>query len=53
MRLMREKVGKDVIKQKKRLKRKLEEANRLDIQIKVLEKLSEGKMTNAELKEFI
>lgn len=50
---MPEKVGKDVIKQKRRLKRKLEEANRIEIQMKVLEELAKKPMTSAELRQFI
>lgn len=50
---MSEKIGKDVIREKKRLRKKLELANQLDIQLKVLEKLAEGKMTSQELQEFV
>jgi DNA-binding PadR family transcriptional regulator len=48
-----EKVGKDVIREKKVLRKQLEIANQLDIQLKVLEKLAEGKMTSQELQKFI
>jgi len=50
---MSEKIGKDIIKQKRKLKEKLEKVNQLDIQLKVLEKLAEGKMNSRELQEFV
>lgn len=52
---MKEKIGKNVIKQKRRLKfrKELNKANQIEIQMKVLENLSEGKMTSAELRELI
>jgi DNA-binding PadR family transcriptional regulator len=49
---MTEKIGKDILG-KRRLKEKLEKANQLDIQLKVLEKLAEGKMTSQELQAFV
>ena len=35
------------------LKKRLDKANQIDIQIKALERLGETQMTNAQLREFI
>lgn len=51
---MSEKIGKDVIKQKRRLKEKLEKANQLEIQIKVIDEIKKRKKMNSrELEEFV
>jgi DNA-binding PadR family transcriptional regulator len=50
---MTEKIGKDVIKQKRRLKEKLEDANQIQIQVKALEELSKRKMNSQELQNFV
>lgn len=51
---MPEKVDSDVIKKKRsRLKKKLERANQISIQMKVLEELGKRKMTRRELREYV
>ena len=51
---MPEKIGKDVIKKRRlRFRKALDKVNQIEIQIKVLEKLSEGKMTSRQLRELI
>jgi len=42
---MTEKIGKDVIKQKRKLKEKLENANQIQFQMKTLKELGKRKMT--------
>jgi DNA-binding PadR family transcriptional regulator len=50
---MSEKIGKDVIKQKRKMIEKLEKVNQLDIQMRVLEELSKKRMNSKELQEFV
>ena len=49
---MPKKTGSDVIG-KKRIRRALDKANQIQIQMRVLEKLKETQMTSAELRQFI
>jgi len=54
--MKREKAGNDVIKKrsKSKLKKELEKANQISIQIKVLEKLAEVKMmTSKQLRQYV
>ena len=48
------KIGSDILGKKRlRFRRELDRANQIEIQIKVLEKLSEKPMTSKELRQFI
>lgn len=49
---MSDKIGSDILS-KKRIRRELDKANQIQIQMKVLEKLGKTRMNSAELLDYI